>query len=263
MQQGRARRSRKRSHLRSHRGHRPAETPIALPTGNAVLSAANAADDGGAGGAVPGNGPALQGGCQDPRWRIAEEGPGETGPVSITDGNSIPRSAIPFYSHNAESARVVTVPKAEPMARRLSCSACPATAVQGFPARPAPAQTARFARTGYERLSGCGGVAAASRESGSLVLCDILVVLRVQDCQKNLRGAGPGRGLQARPAARISSPGWRDPSVVCLQETSTAARPVNVTRFRTRYGWPVTVSRPGQGSCRPGTGTMPRLGSGR
>ena len=102
MQQGRARRSRKRSHLRSHRGHRPAETPIALPTGNAVLSAANAADDGGAGGAVPGNGPALQGGCQDPRWRIAEEGPGETGPVSITDGNSIPRSAIPFYSHNAE-----------------------------------------------------------------------------------------------------------------------------------------------------------------
>jgi len=163
----------------------------------------------------------------------------------------------------ADSARVVTVPKAEPMARRLSCSACPATAVQGFPARPAPAQTARFARTGYERLSGCGGVAAASRESGSLVLCDILVVLRVQDCQKNLRGAGPGRGLQARPAARISSPGWRDPSVVCLQETSTAARPVNVTRFRTRYGWPVTVSRPGQGSCRPGTGTMPRLGSGR
>jgi len=39
----------------------------------------------------------------------------------------------------ADSARVVTVPKAEPMARRLSCSACPATAVQGFPARPAPA----------------------------------------------------------------------------------------------------------------------------
>ena len=109
------------------------------------------------------------------------------------------------HPYNAESARVVTVPKAEPMARRLSCSACPATAVQGFPARPAPAQTARFARTGYERLSGCGGVAAASRESGSLVLCDILVVLRVQDCQKNLRGAGPGRGLQARPAARISS----------------------------------------------------------
>ena len=127
------------------------------------------------------------------------------------------------------------------MARRLSCSACPATAVQGFPARPAPAQTARFARTGYERLSGCGGVAAASRESGSLVLCDILVVLRVQDCQKNLRGAGPGRGLQARPAARISSPGWRDPSVVCLQETSTAARPVK------RYPVPHQIRLAGDG----------------
>src|SRR5262249_56142738 len=36
-------------------------------------------------------------------------------------------------------AGVVTVAKAELMARRLSCSACPATAVQGFPARPAPA----------------------------------------------------------------------------------------------------------------------------
>ena len=46
---------------------------------------------------MPGNGPALQGGCQDPRWRIAEEGPGETGPVSITDGNSIPRSVVPTH----------------------------------------------------------------------------------------------------------------------------------------------------------------------
>jgi hypothetical protein len=39
----------------------------------------------------------------------------------------------------ADSARVVTMPKAELMARRLSCSAWPATALQGFPARPAPA----------------------------------------------------------------------------------------------------------------------------
>ena len=49
----------------------------------------------------------------------------------------------------------------------------------------------------------------------------------------------------------------------CLRETSTAAGSVSVTQLRTRYGWLATVSWPGQGNCRPGTGTMPRLGSGR
>jgi hypothetical protein len=69
--------------------------------------------------------------------------------------------------------------------------------------------------------------------------------------------------LRSGAGSRISLPRWRDPSVVCLQETSTVAGPVSVTRSRTRYGWLAAVSRPGQGSCRPGNGTMPRLGSGR
>ena len=41
-----------------------------------------------------------KGGTVRPRWRIASGGPAETGPVSITDGNSIPSSVVPIYSQN-------------------------------------------------------------------------------------------------------------------------------------------------------------------
>jgi hypothetical protein len=49
----------------------------------------------------------YKGTVRGPRWRIAGEGPGETGPVSITDGNAIPRSVIPFCSQNADYSRLV------------------------------------------------------------------------------------------------------------------------------------------------------------
>jgi hypothetical protein len=48
----------------------------------------------------------------------------------------------------------------------------------------------------------------------------------------------------------------------CLQEPSTAAGSVSVTRFRTTYGRLAKVSWPGQEGGRPGTGTM-LLGCGR
>ena len=67
----------------------------------------------------------------------------------------------------------------------------------------------------------------------------------------------------AAAGSRISLPRWRDPSVGCRHETSAVAGSVSVTQLCTRCGWRATVSRPGQGSCRPGTGTRPRLRSGR
>src|SRR5690348_655831 len=47
-----------------------------------------------------GFGPALQEGgtVRGPRWRIAGGVPGRPGRVSITDGNSIPRSVVPISS---------------------------------------------------------------------------------------------------------------------------------------------------------------------
>ena len=67
----------------------------------------------------------------------------------------------------------------------------------------------------------------------------------------------------AAAGSRISLPRWRDPSVGCRHETSAVAGSVSVTQLRTRYGWLATVSRPGQGSCRLGTGAMPLPGCGR
>ena len=77
-----------------------------------------------------------------------------------------------------------------------------------------------------------------------------------------VRDHGPAFAARDVEDNPVAAPG-QVLAVGCLRETSTAAGSVSVTQLRTRYGWLATVSWPGQGNCRPGTGTTPRLGSGR
>src|SRR5262249_51005819 len=92
-------------------------------------------------------------------------------------------------------AGVVTVAKAELMARRLSCSACPATAVQGFPARPAPAPPP--ASCAWDLL-----VSSERHWLSFLVGSARLVPLRIASRACRLLGASFGSGRPDPPSAQ-------------------------------------------------------------